>query len=171
MPRMTHALPPLTKDLIDAFAASAVAWAVGLLGVHARLAAPHKSRRFHAFVEQLERAVESILFLTAVHRFGPPPPRRSIPRAAPPGFRRQLHTRMRLFFRNSGVRARKAGLVQRLGRLIAVMAAPECYVAYFSKRLRRPPRSPLRRRTRSPSPTPHSRARSRRALARSSSKV
>ena len=135
MPRMKHALPPLTKDLIDAFAASAVAWAVGLLGAHARLGAPQKSRRFHRFVELLERAVESILFLAAVHRFGPPPRRSPIPRFAPPGFRRIAKRRCALFFRNSGIRARRAGLVQRLGRLIAVMAAPERYIAYFFKRL------------------------------------
>jgi hypothetical protein len=135
MLRMTHPLSPLTKDLIDAFAASAVAWAVGLLGVHQRLCAPHRSGRFRRLVGLLERAVESILFLAAVHRFGPPPRRKPVPRFAPPGFRRIAKRRCALFFRNSGVRARKAGLVQRLGRLIAVLAAPERYIAYFFKRL------------------------------------
>src|SRR5687767_8360498 len=57
MRRMTHAFPPLTKDLIEAYAASAVAWAVRFLGVLVR---PRASRRrsVRGLLKWLERAVE-----------------------------------------------------------------------------------------------------------------
>jgi hypothetical protein len=133
---MKHALPPLTKDLIEAFAASAVLWLMWLMGVALKLSAPHKSRRLRRWVELHERAVESILFLKAVHRFGPAPRARRFPRGAPTGFRAtRANRRRRLFFRNSGVCARKAGLNERLARLMAALANPEPFVAYFFKRL------------------------------------
>ena len=138
MLRMKHAvLPPLSRDLLEAFTASAWACLMWLARVITQIGAPRRSRRLRSFVEQLERAVESILFLEAVHRFGPPPPRRHTPPAAPAGFRRQLDTRMRLFFRNSGVRARKAGFLQRLASLASALANPEPHIAYFTKRLTR----------------------------------
>ncbi|MGH6951642.1 MAG: hypothetical protein ACREH4_12255, partial [Vitreimonas sp.] len=70
---MTHALPPLTKDLIDAFAASAVAWLVRLLGVLTAPGAERRRRLMRAFLNRIERAVECIVFLWAVERFGPTP--------------------------------------------------------------------------------------------------
>jgi hypothetical protein len=80
--------------------------------------------------------VEATFFLMALHRCGPTPRRRPIPRTAPPGFRRtSARSRMRLFFRNAGVRARKAGIVARIGRLIAALADPEPHIAYFFKRI------------------------------------
>jgi hypothetical protein len=137
MAAMKHALPPLTKDLIEAFAASAGLWCVRLAGVILRLAAPGGRRRLHRFVEISERAVESIMFLKALHRFGPPPRGRAAPRPAPTGFRHAggARRRRRLFFRNCGVRARKADLGRRIAQLIAALADPEPHVAYFFKRL------------------------------------
>ena len=136
MRRMKHRLPPLTADLIEAFTASALLWLGWLMGVILRLGAARRSRRLRRFVEICEREVESILFLKAVHRFGPPPRRRGIPAATPPGFRRKAGSgRMRLFFRNSGVCARKASLARRLARLAAALAEPEPFIAYFFKRL------------------------------------
>ena len=138
MPGMKHAaLPPLSRDLLEAFTASAWGCLMWLARVITQIGAPRRSRRLRAFVEQLERAVESILFLEAVRRFGPPRARRHTPHGAPAGFRRQLDTRMRLFFRNSGVRARKAGFLQRLASLAAALANPEPHIAYFTKRLMR----------------------------------
>lgn len=107
---MTHALPPLTNQLLDAFIASAWLCLLWAARVIAQFTAPRRSRRLDRLVAYLERGVESILFLRAVHRFGPMPHRTRIPRAAPPGFRRQRHARLSLFFRNSGVRARKANV-------------------------------------------------------------
>jgi hypothetical protein len=132
---MKHALPPLTNDLIDAFTASAGAWLLRLFGVVARIGALNSSRRLHRLVAQLERGVEAILFLRAAHRFGPSPRPRRIPRAAPPGFRRNANRRLRLFFRNAGVRARKADLATRLSHVAAALANPAPHVAYFFKRL------------------------------------
>ena len=80
---MTNALPPLTKDLIDAFAASAVAWAVRLLSVLFAPSAARRQRLLRRFVNHLECCVEAIIFLKAVRRFGPPPQRR--PRRQPTG--------------------------------------------------------------------------------------
>ena len=143
MRRMKHRLPPLTADLIEAFTASALLWLGWLMGVILRIGPVRRSRRLRRFVEVCEREVESILFLKAVHRFGPPPPARRVPRAAPPGFRRTAGGgRMRLFFRNSGVCARKASLSQRIAHLAAALANPERFVAYFFKRLLRGLRGP-----------------------------
>jgi hypothetical protein len=58
-----------------------------------------------------------------------------MPRPAPAGFRRSRSRRLRLFFRNSGIRARKAALATRLAHLSAALANPEPHLAYFSRRL------------------------------------
>lgn len=137
MAPMKPALPPLTKDMLDAFIASAWLCLLWAARVIAQFAAPRRGRRLHRIVARLERGVESILFLRAVHRFGPMPRRTRIPRAAPPGFRRQRHARLALFFRNSGVRARKANYAQRIASLVAALANPEPHVAYFFKRIAR----------------------------------
>jgi hypothetical protein len=140
---MTHALPPLTKDRIEAFAASAILWCVWLMGAALKLIAPDKNRRLTRFVERTEREVESILFLRALHRFGPIPRRRCIPRPAPAGFRRRAtRGRMRLLFRNSGVRARKASLIARIASLAGALANPGPHIAYFFKRMLRGLRAP-----------------------------
>ena len=129
---MTHALPPLTKDLIDAFAASAVAWAVRLLGV---LVAPGAARRRSAvrrLLTFLERAVESIVFLWAVQRYGPAPRKTRRPRSVPRGFRRTMGNR-RLFLKYARIRARGADAFARVARLLAALAHPERYIARFTR--------------------------------------
>jgi hypothetical protein len=142
MPRMKHAHPPLTKDRIEAFAASAALWCLWLIGVIARLAACSRSRRLAREVERLERGVEATFFLAALHRYGPPPRGRHIPRATPRGFRRTaVASRRRLFFRNAQVRARKAGIAARVSALLAALANPEPHIGYFYKRLLRGLRS------------------------------
>jgi hypothetical protein len=140
---MKHTLPPLTKDLIEAYAASAVLWAVWLLGVILKLGAASGSQRLRRFVEVSERAVESIMFLKALHRFGPTPRRARIPRGAPRGFRRvRGYQRRRLFFRNAGICARKASPSERVARLCAALANPAPHVDYFYRRLVRGLRGP-----------------------------
>ena len=135
--KQNRALPPLTTDCLEAFTASAWAWLMWLACVIARIGVTRRTRRLDRFVCRLERGVESILFLQAVHRFAPPPRVRRRPGSAPPGFRRQCNARHRQFFRNAGVRARKSGLAARLAALVAALAAPERAIAYFYARLLR----------------------------------
>jgi hypothetical protein len=137
MPAMTQAqsLPPLTKDLLDAFAAHAVAWAVRLLGVLVDPSAARRRRRLTAFVRTLERFVEYTLFLRAVHAFGPTPKRRRRPASTPPGFRR-VGKRLTLFWKIAHIRApRTASLVDRVARLLSALANPAPHIAHFTKEL------------------------------------
>jgi hypothetical protein len=135
MLRMTQALPPLTKHLLQAFAAHAIAWAVRLLGVLFDPSAPRRQRRLVRFVRVLERFVEYILFLEAVHAFGPLPKRRARPLSAPPGFRR-VGRRLTLFWKIARIRAaRRASLIDRVARLLSVLADPAPYIARFTKHL------------------------------------
>jgi hypothetical protein len=132
---MTNALPPLTKDLIDAFAASAVAWAVRLLSVLFAPSAARRQRLLRRFVNHLERCVEAIIFLKAVRRFGPPPQRRPRrPRSTAPGFRR-TRGGLHLFLKSARMRARNASLIERVARLLEALAHSGRYVAHYMKRL------------------------------------
>jgi len=135
MARMKHALAPLTQDLLEAFAASAVAWAVRLLGVLLHPNASRLRRRLAAFVARVERFVEHIVFLQAVRAAGPPPQRRARPGSTPPGFRR-VRRRLTLFWKIARIRAdRHASLVDRIARLLDVLARPAPYVGRFLKQL------------------------------------
>lgn len=133
-----HTLP--TPETIEAYAASALDWLGWLMGVMLRLGAPRASRRLTRAVELLERAVESILFLKAVHRVGPPlaPRAPARPLAAAAGFRRRYFTRRRrLLFKRARLKLRRAGLYQRVLRAVAALARPEPYIARYAARLRR----------------------------------
>src|SRR5262245_23448554 len=134
MAPMTNALPPLTKDLIDAFAASAVAWAVRLLGVLFAPRAVRRQRLLGRFVSRLERAVEAIIFLKAVRLMGPPPRPCARPRSAPRGFRRTRGSFYHLL-KSARIRARSASLTDRIGRLFEALAHSGRYVAHYMKRL------------------------------------
>src|SRR5687767_9068781 len=114
---MTHARPPLTKDWIDALAASAVAWALRLLRV---LIAPGAERRaaLDCFVQKLEGHVENIAVVKAEMRMGPPPRGPPHPGARTPGFRSRRGS-VRHFFKSARIRARNANLVGRVASLIA----------------------------------------------------
>ena len=133
---MTNALPPLTRNLLEAFAAHAIAWAVRLLGVLVDPSAPRRRRRLTRFVRVLERFVEHILFLEAVHAFGPPPQRRARrPASTPAGFRR-TGKRLTLFWKIARIRApRGASLIDRVAQLLSALAHPAPYVARFTKEL------------------------------------
>jgi hypothetical protein len=132
---MTPALPPLTKDMIDAFAASAILWLTRLLGVVVDPSAQRRRRLLARFVRHIERCVECIIFLMAVERFGPPPRRRTAPRSTPPGFRRKRGN-LRLFWKIARIRAdRRAGLIARVARLLHALAHPEPHIARFMREL------------------------------------
>src|SRR5688572_16482607 len=133
---MKNDLPPLTRNLLEAFAAHAIAWAVRLLGVLVDPSAPRRRRRLTAFVRKLERFVEVTLFLEAVHAYGPTPKRRTTtPRSTPPGFRR-VGKRLTLFWKIARIRAdRRASLIDRVARLLSVLAHPAPYIARFIKHL------------------------------------
>ncbi|MGH6952422.1 MAG: hypothetical protein ACREH4_16280 [Vitreimonas sp.] len=133
---MTHARPPLTKDLIDALVASAVGWGVRLLCVLLGPGAVRRARPLHRFVQRLERHVECIVFLKALMRMGPPPRRPPHPGSLAPGFR-STRGSVRHFFKSARIRARNATLIGRLARLIDALADSEAYVAHFMARLAR----------------------------------
>ncbi len=148
MGRMTQTRPPLSKDTIEAFAASAVAWAVRLLGVLVAPGADRRRRLMRRFLNHIERAVECIVFLWAVERsrlgeaeaslrqslVGPTPRRTRRPRSVPPGFRRTMGSR-RLFWKCARIRARGADALTRVARLLEALAHPERYIARFMRRL------------------------------------
>ncbi len=134
MGRMTQPRPPLSKDLIEAFAASAVAWLVRLLGVLTTPGAERRRRLMRRFLHHIERAVECIIFLRAVERLGPTPRSRRRPRFAPNGFRRTMGNR-RLFWKCARIRARGADPFARVSRLLEALANPEPYIARFMRRL------------------------------------
>ncbi len=132
---MKHPRPPLTKDRIEAFAASAVAWVVRLLGAVLHPRAEVRRRRLAAIVRRAERFVEYIIFLKATDRAGPPPKRRIAPCSVPPGFR-QVSRRPTLFWKIARIRApRGAGFAARLVRLLEAIASPERHIARFLKQL------------------------------------
>jgi hypothetical protein len=108
---------------------------VRVLGAVLHPRAERRHRVLARFVRRIERFVEHIVFLRAVRAFGPPPQRRHAPRSTPPGFRR-VQRRLSLFWKIARIRApRGAGLADRLGRLLAVLADPGRYIARFLKQL------------------------------------
>jgi hypothetical protein len=134
MRRMTQPLPPLTKDLLEAFAASAVAWLVRLLGIVLTPGAARRRRLLRGFLNHIERCVECIVLLEAVRQLPPPPRQSARPRSTPPGFRRSRRN-IRQLWKCAHIRARHAGPIARITRLLDVLARPEPYVARFIQRL------------------------------------
>jgi hypothetical protein len=132
---MTQAQPIITTARVEAYVASALRLLGWLIGAILRIAPAGRSARLRTVLSRAECAVECILFLKAVARYGPPPQRRRHPRFAASGFRRSEGRRLRLFFRGAGVRARKAGPLARVLALIEALARPERAVAYFFKRI------------------------------------
>lgn len=128
-------LPPLTRQSIDAFAASALRWLGWLLRVIIALGTSWRSEGLHLALARMEREVESILLCEAMLHHGPPPLRRRHPRPAPRGFGRTRNHRHALFFKRAGVRARGRNALARVLRLFDVLARPQAFIAYFLKRL------------------------------------
>ena len=131
----TNQPPPLTRQRIDAFHASALRWLGWLLRLILALGTPGRGKRLRRFLTRIELEVECILLCEALLRYGPPPQRRRHPRPAPTGFRRTQHRRLALFYKRAGVRARGQNALARVLRLFDVLAKPERFIAYFLKRL------------------------------------
>jgi hypothetical protein len=93
-----------------------------------------RGRKVRAVVRWFETLVERVIFLDAVLRAGPPPPRMKAPKFARGGFRRKPRS-LHLFFRNSGIRLRRAGVLARMLRLFEALAQPKRFIAYFLKRV------------------------------------
>jgi hypothetical protein len=136
MPAMTHALPPLTQATIEAFAASALAWAMRLVRLLFTPGAERRARSLDRLVARLERRVECILFLKAALRLGPVPRRLRRPGSLAPGFRRTRGS-LRHLLKSARVRAKNATPIARLARLLAALADSAAYVAHFMRRLAR----------------------------------
>jgi hypothetical protein len=133
---MNNAAPLTPRHRVEAFTASALFWLAWLAAVIAALGAPRRSRLLKRFVKRLERAAECIIFLHATRCVRRPPRRGRRPAAAAPGFRHSRSS-FRLFMKSARVRARGAGLRERIDRILAALANPTPYIARFVKRLRR----------------------------------
>jgi hypothetical protein len=132
---MTQAQPIITQARVEAYIASALRLLCWFAGHILRAGWRGRGSRLKRALNLLERAVECILYLQAIARYGPPPKQRRIPRAAPPGFRRVQNRRRALFFKGAKVRARKAHPLARVIALLEALTSPERAVAYFFKRL------------------------------------
>jgi hypothetical protein len=137
MRRMQTVRPLITAQRLEAYTASALRGLTWLLGVVFTIGSHARGRRVRSLITLAERVVESILFLEAVLRYGPPPRRRGYPRPTPTGFRRCANYRLALLFKRAGVRARRASALTRVLRLFEVLARPERYIAFFLKRVLR----------------------------------
>jgi hypothetical protein len=130
-------LPPLSKDLVEAFMASATLWLVRLAGLLFSPRAASRKRRFTRLVQFGERWVECVLFVAAAQRLGAVLGKRRranhcvVPRR---GFRISTGDN-RLLWKSARLRLRNASLIDRVGRLIEALANPARYVAHYMKRL------------------------------------
>lgn len=126
--------PPITQTRVEAFTASALGFLSRLFWDVLRLGLTGRSARLRRLLSEAEHAVERILFLHAVVRYGPLPAKRQRHAFAPRGFQ-IAHSRGTLFFKRSAVRARKAGACARVLALITALLRPERAIAYFYKRI------------------------------------
>ena len=132
-------LPPLTKDIVDAFFASATLWLARLLGLLLNPRAAAHRRPFTRLVQVAERWVEHILFVAAAQRLGVVfgKRRRIVQRVdRRPGFRVARGSN-RLLWKSARIKLRGRDLVARIARLLEALARPARYVAYFMQRLAR----------------------------------
>ena len=129
-------LPPLTKDLVEAFMASATLWLVRLMGLLFSPRAAMRQRRFTRLVQFAERWVEYVLFCAAGQRLGVLAARRRTAQriAERPGFRIATGDN-RLLWKSARIRLRNASLIDRVGRLIEALANPARYITHYMKRL------------------------------------
>ena len=129
-------LPPLTKDLVEAFTASATLWLARLLSLLFSPRAAMRKRRFTRLVQFAERWVEYILFIAAGQRLGAlTGPRRITMRLADrPGFRLTQGDN-RLLWKSARIRLRQASLIDRVAHLLEALANPARYITHYMKRL------------------------------------
>jgi hypothetical protein len=135
----TAALPPLSKDLVDAFTASATLWLLRLLALLLNPRAANRRRLFTRLVQFSERWVEYVLFVAAAQRLGVVLGKRRRPNQiviARPGCRIAVGDN-RLLWKSAHIRLRNAALTDRVARLIEALLNPARYVAHYMKRLAR----------------------------------
>jgi hypothetical protein len=133
---LKHLPPLLNETRVEAYSASALRFVCWLFGVIARCGFSGRSKKLRDTLRHAERAVEFTLFLHAVTRLGPLPNRKRRPASAPPGFRVAL-SRGHLFYKRANIRARKAGVIDRVFALLNALQHPERAIAYFLKRIRK----------------------------------
>jgi hypothetical protein len=131
-------LPPLTRDLVEAFMASATLWLARLMGVLFNPRAVHRTRMLARLVQFGERWVECVLFVAAGQRLGVlRGPRRITMRLSDrPGFRLSCGDN-RLLWKSARLRLRGASLIARVERLFAALSNPGRHIAHYMKRLAR----------------------------------
>jgi len=128
--------PLISKDRSAAFAAAFLPWLAWLLRIALKLGAPRRGQLLARFVRRYERWCENIVFLLAVARVPAPHRRARRPASIPAAFKRTC-PHLRRFNRHGRIRLRRASLVDRLQRLVDVMAAPERYIERYIRALRR----------------------------------
>ncbi len=132
---MTKCKPIAAPSRVEAYVAAALCVLWWLAGAIMRGGFAGRSARLNRLLSRAESAVEYIVFLKAAAVRAPVMVRARTPRVAPPGFRRVENRRLRLFFRNAGIRARRGNAFVRIAALIEALTRPECAVAYFTKRI------------------------------------
>ncbi|MBL8546016.1 MAG: hypothetical protein JNL81_06095 [Hyphomonadaceae bacterium] len=133
---MKHLPPLLTETRVEAFTASALGFVCWLFGLIVSFGLSGRSKKLREVLRHAERTVELTLFLHAVARHGPLQTKTRRPASAPRGFRVAL-TRGHLLYKRANIRARKAGIIDRVFALLDALQHPEWAIAYFLKRIRK----------------------------------
>src|SRR5262245_27419374 len=121
------ALPPLSKDLVDAFTASETLWLLRLLALLLNPRAANRRRLFTRLVQFAERWVEHILFITAAQRLGVVIGQRRRPKQVVidrPGFRITSGDN-RLLWKSARIKLRSRNLLDRAAHLLHALLNPE----------------------------------------------
>ncbi|MEQ1492834.1 MAG: hypothetical protein ABL932_19995 [Terricaulis sp.] len=137
---MKHQPLLITESRVEAFTASALHIVCWLFGIIVRHGFSGRSRKLREALSHAERLVERTLFLHAVAHMGPLPNRKPHRISARTGFR-VAHSHGHFFYKRANVRARKAGIIDRVFALLDALQTPERAIAYFLKRIRKGLRS------------------------------
>lgn len=111
-----------------------------LFGIIVRHGLSGRSRKLREALSHAERLVERTLFLHAVAQMGPLPNRKPHRISARTGFR-VARSHGHFFYKRANIRARKAGIIDRVFALLDALQNPELAIAYFLKRIRKGLRS------------------------------
>lgn len=137
---MKHQPLTITETRAEAFTASALGFVCWLFGLIVRFGFNGRSRKLREALSHAERLVERTLFLHAVAHMGPLPNRKPHRIAARHGFR-VAHSNGQFFYKRANIRARKAGIIDRVFALLDALQHSERAIAYFLKRIRKGLRS------------------------------
>lgn len=137
---MKHQPLTITETRVEAFTASALRFVCWLFDIIVRHGFSGRSRKLRNALSEAERVVERTLFLHAVAHMGPLPKRRPHRISARQGFR-VVHSHGHFFYKRANIRARKAGIIDRVFALLDALQHPERAIAYFLTRIRKGLRS------------------------------